>query len=72
MLLLLLLQSRDGLPLAVQLAVVLGLVAVDEAEVPPLFTHHRLPLIWLHQGCHLGLRFTPMIPIHRQLFTGID
>ena len=56
--LLLLLQGCDRLALAVQLPVVLGLVAVHEAEVPPLLAHHG-PLVGLHQSrdrARLGVR----------------
>ena len=64
--LMLLLQSCDGFPLPVKLTVVLCLVAVDEAEVPPLFAHHR-PLVRLHQGRHLGwLALQLFIWIQRQ------
>ena len=44
-----LLQRGYGLPFTVELSVVLGLVPVHKAEVPPLLAHH-CPLIRLHQG----------------------
>lgn len=52
--LLLVVQGRDGLPFPVQLSVIFGLISVDEAKIPPLFTHHG-PLFLLHQRCHRGL-----------------